>query len=67
MTVAFAAVIQYLFEKEFKFIHIRADECNTGSNKVIRKNGFEFVEKKIEPCSQFKSELVTVNYYVRYH
>ena len=67
MTVAFAAVVKYLFEEEFKCIHIRADEHNIGSNKVIRKNGFEFVEKKIEPCSQFKSELVAVNYYVRYH
>ena len=67
MTVAFAAVVKYLFEEEFKCIHIRADEHNIGSNKVIRKNGFEFVEKKIEPCSQFKSELVAVNYYFRYH
>lgn len=67
MTEAFAAVVKYLFEEEFKCIHIRADERNIGSNKVIRKNGFEFVEKKIEPCSRFKPELVTVNYYVRYH
>ena len=65
MTEAFAKVIQYLFEEGFKSIHIRADERNIGSNKVIRKNGFEFVEKKSEPCSRFKSEIVTVNYYIK--
>ena len=63
MTEALGAAIRYLFEEGFDCIYIRADERNIASNAVIRKNGFEFIKKETGPCSRFKPEPVTCNYY----
>lgn len=63
MTEALSAVTYCLFSEGFDKIVIEADERNIGSNSVIKKNGFVFTHKETKPCSQFKPEIVTVNWY----
>ena len=63
MTEALRAMTEYLFSGGFDTILIEADERNIGSNSVIRKNGFVFTHQETRPCSSFKPELVTVNWY----
>ena len=46
MTEAFRAFSDYLFCLSFKKIIIRAEDLNVGSNRVIQKNGFQFVGTK---------------------
>ena len=65
MTEAFLKTIDLLFKKGYAGIFIEADERNIGSNKIIRKNGFEFIEKETKVCSSLKPEIVTVNWYKR--
>lgn len=64
-TEAFSEVIDYLKEQGFHKIYIEADQRNIGSNRVIQKNGFTFTHQEIKPCSSFKPDLVTVNWYER--
>lgn len=63
MTEALQALTQYLFSEGFDTAVIEADERNIGSNSVIRKKDFVFTHKETRPCSSFKPELVTVNWY----
>lgn len=63
MTEAFNALVDYLFDNGYKTIVIEANEDNIGSNKVIQKVGFKFTHKETRPCSSFKPELITVNWY----
>ena len=65
MTEAFNGVIGYLKEQGFHKIYIEADQRNIGSNRVIQKNGFTFTHQETRPCSSFKPDLVTVNWYER--
>ena len=65
MTEACDVIIYYLFELGYPKILIRADERNTGSNRVIQKCGFTFTHKEnIEHRSEFRPESATVNWYV---
>ena len=63
MTEACSAFMEYLFAIGYQTILIEADENNTGSNKVIQKCGFEFTHKETKPCSSFKPEIITTNWY----
>ena len=63
MTEACKAVVDYLFAIGYKTILIEADERNVGSNRVIEKVGFKFTNKETKPCSSFKSDIITVNWY----
>lgn len=63
MSEAFSSVIGQLFKDRYSKILIEADERNIGSNRVIQKNGFEFVKKESKIHSSLKPELVTVNWY----
>ena len=63
MTEACNAFVDYLFAIGYKTIVIEADENNIGSNKVIKKCGFTFTHNETRPCSSFKPELITVNWY----
>ncbi len=65
MSEGFKAVIEDLKEKGYHKIYIEADQRNIGSNRVIEKNGFTFTHQETRPCSSFKPELVTVNWYER--
>lgn len=63
MTEACKAVVEYLFAVGYKTILIEADERNIGSNRVIDKVGFKFANKETKPCSSFKPDIITVNWY----
>ena len=63
MTEACNAFMEYLFAIGYQTILIEADENNIGSNKVIQKCGFEFTHKETKPCSSFKPEIITTNWY----
>lgn len=63
MSEACNAFIEYLFSIGFDSIVIEADENNIASNKVIEKLGFTFTHKETKPCSKFKPEIITVNWY----
>lgn len=63
MTEACKAVVEYLFAIGYKTILIEADERNVGSNRVIEKVGFKFTNKETRPCSSFKPNIITVNWY----
>ena len=63
MTEACKAVVEYLFAIGYKTILIEADERNIGSNRVIEKVGFKFTNKETKPCSSFKPDIITVNWY----
>ena len=65
MTEACKAVVEYLFAIGYKTILIEADERNIGSNRVIKKCGFEFTHKETKQCSSLKPEVITVNWYRR--
>ena len=63
MTEALKMFIDLLHKEGFSKIIIEADERNIGSNRVIEKCGFTFVKKESRPCSQFKPEIIVVNWY----
>lgn len=63
MTEACKAVVEYLFAIGHKTVLIEADERNVGSNRVIEKVGFKFTNKETKPCSSFKPDIITVNWY----
>ncbi len=60
MTEVFSAFKDYLFTLGFEKIMIRAEVPNIGSNRVIQKNGFQFVGVKQEIK---QDHLVEINYY----
>ena len=57
------AFVSYLNELGYQEILIEADERNIGSNRVIEKCGFEFTHQETKPCSSFKPNIITVNWY----
>ena len=63
MTEACKAVIKELFTDGYNTIYIKAIKENIGSNRVIEKSGFKFVEMKDEPVSDCKPQIVSMNYY----
>ena len=63
MTEACKAVINELFYAGYNTILISAVKENIGSNRVIQKCGFQFIESKERKLSDLKPETVTVNYY----
>lgn len=65
MTEACTALVKYIFDLGYKEITIAADERNIGSNRVIQKCGFEFNHKEKRQCSEWKPEIVTLNWYIR--
>lgn len=67
MTEALSAVVKELFENGYDTIVIEAADENIASNKVIIKNGFEFVGTRVAPLSGIKAdEIVTINSYRLY-
>ena len=64
MSEACALFIKHLHSLGYKTLLIEADVNNIGSNRVIEKCGFKFVEqKRKERCSMFKDYPVVVNCY----
>ena len=63
MTEACKAVINELFSFGYNTIFISAVKENIGSNRVIQKSGFKFVESKERSLSDIKPVTVTMNYY----
>ncbi len=63
MTEALNTICDYLFEEGFDKILIRAEKDNIGSNKVIKKCGFEFLYTKNQVRSSFKPETTSINFY----
>ena len=67
MTEALKAVTAQLFDDGYDTIVIEAADDNIGSNRVIRKAGFEFVDSRIAPMSeQKKDRLLKINSYRLY-
>lgn len=65
MTEACRAFIEYLFNRGYQKVYISAMVDNIGSNRVIEKCGFKFVEKIYqEHISSMKPEPVYLNTYV---
>ena len=64
MTEALKAVTALLFEDGFKKISVGAVDENKGSNRVIQKAGFTYVDSVNVPHSPMKPEIVTINNYV---
>ncbi len=64
MTEALGAVVEELFDNGIDTIKISAVDENIGSNRVIEKCGFRFVNKTIEALSEMKPDtIVTINNY----
>ncbi len=63
MTEVCKRYIDYLFSQGFKEIHIEAIKENIGSNRVIEKCGFNFIETVTKQLSKFKPIMVTINRY----
>ncbi|MBQ1388178.1 MAG: GNAT family N-acetyltransferase [Clostridia bacterium] len=64
MTEALKAVMEELFSDGINTIKISAVDENIGSNRVIQKCGFCFVDKEKRPLSEMKPDtIVTINNY----
>lgn len=63
MSEACKAFIKYLFDIGYDELLIEADMRNIGSNRVIQKCGFTYTHQESKPCSSFKPEIITVNWY----
>ena len=63
MTEAAEAMVEHLFSLGYKKILFEADVRNVGSNRVAEKLGFKVVRQENKPCSMFKPEIITVNWY----
>ncbi|MBQ3842958.1 MAG: GNAT family N-acetyltransferase [Ruminiclostridium sp.] len=63
MTEALKAFIGELFSDGYETLLIEAVKENIGSNRVIRKCGFEFTGSEVRPHSAAKPEPVTLNFY----
>ena len=63
MTEALKAVCAALFEEGYPGIFIRAIRENVGSNRVIQKAGFSFIDSVEGPLSEKNAKIVTVNRY----
>ena len=62
MTEALEALLNELKEHGYNKIHIRAAAENTGSNRVIEKNGFRLISQSSEP-NEFNPSGLLINYY----
>ena len=63
MTEAAKAFVEHLFSLGYKKIIFEADVRNAGSNRVAEKLGFKLTHQETKPCSMFKPETITVNWY----
>lgn len=63
MSETLQAVLQELFSAEYNTIIIEAVKENIGSNRVIQKAGFIFVESRKTELSKIKPEIITTNSY----
>ena len=63
MTEALNAVSDELFSAGYDTLIVEAVKENTGSNRVIRKCGYELVSAVTKQLSAIKPEPVTVNSY----
>lgn len=63
MTEALRAVCAMLFDEGYETLLIEAIRENIGSNRVIQKAGFSFIESREGPLSSLKPEIVTLNFY----
>lgn len=66
MTEALKAVTEELISEGYKEIVVEAVNENIGSNRVIIKNGYEFVTSRDEILSELKPQIMTINSY-RYY
>ena len=66
MTEALEAVVNQLVTDGYKEIIVEAVKDNTGSNRVIEKNGFKLVDVREAELSSVKPQMVTINSY-RYY
>lgn len=66
MTEALEAVVNQLLADGYKEIIVEAVKDNTGSNRVIEKNGFKLVDVREAELSSVKPQMVTINSY-RYY
>lgn len=62
MTEACKAMVDYLFERGYQKILIRARVENIGSNRVIEKTGFVFTKRE-EVHLEKLDKMVTLNFY----
>ncbi|MDD7733260.1 MAG: GNAT family N-acetyltransferase [Firmicutes bacterium] len=62
MTEACKAMVDYLFERGYQKILIRARIENIGSNRVIEKTGFVFIKRE-EVHLEKLDKMVTLNFY----
>lgn len=63
MTEALQAVMKELILDGYNVIVVEAVKDNIGSNRVIIKNGFEFVGSREAELSSIKPQIVTINSY----
>ncbi len=63
MTEALKAVTEQILSDGYDTILIEALKANIGSNRVIQKAGFGFLETKVVPVSEIKPEPVEINFY----
>ncbi len=63
MTEALKALTAELIADGYREIKIEAMPENIGSNRVIQKSGFEFVDTRETPMSTVKPQIVTLNTY----
>ncbi len=63
MTEAMKAFLDELFDKGYEAVIAEAVKENAGSNRVIQKSGFKFVNAESRPHSIMKPEIVTINTY----
>ena len=66
MTEALNAVVNQLVADGYSTIIAEAVNENTGSNRVIEKNGFKLVDVREAELSSVKPQMVTINSY-RYY
>ena len=64
MSEAFKAVIDYLRSQGFKRLFITAQKENIGSNRVIQKQGFKFVETVETRQGENKPNIISKNNYI---
>ena len=66
MTEALQSVVKKLISDGYSEIVVEAVKDNIGSNRVILKNGFEFIGSREDKLSDLKPQIVTINSY-RYY
>lgn len=63
ITEAAKAMVDHLFSLGYKRILFEVNVENAGSNRIAEKLGFKLTHQETKPCSIFKPEIITVNWY----